>query len=58
MGNVNLNGALDISDATDIQKTLVNNSRTNKLYRFLADANGDGIINVLDATAIQKALAS
>lgn len=58
MGNVNLNGALDISDATDIQKTLVNNSHTNKLYRFLADANGDGIINVLDATAIQKALAS
>lgn len=58
MGNVNLNGALDISDATDIQKMLVNNSRTDKLYRFLADANGDGIINVLDATTIQKALAS
>lgn len=58
MGNVNLNGALDISDATDIQKMLVNNSRTDKLYRFLADANGNGIINVLDATAIQKALVS
>lgn len=58
IGNVNLDYYLDINDATDIQKMLVNNSRTDKLYRFLADANGDGIINVLDATAIQKALVS
>lgn len=58
IGNVNLDYYLDINDATDIQKMLVNNSRTDKLYRFLADANGNGIINVLDATAIQKALAS
>lgn len=56
IGNVNLNGALDISDATDIQKIIVNDSSTSKLYRFLADANGDGIISILDTTEIQKAL--
>lgn len=56
MGNVNLDYCLDINDATDIQKTLVNNGNANKLYRFLADVNGDGVASILDATALQKAL--
>lgn len=56
MGNVNLDKGLDINDATDIQKTLVNNESANKLYRFLADVNGDGVVSILDATALQKAL--
>ena len=56
MGNVNLDYCLDINDATDIQKTLVNNGNANKFYRFLADVNGDGVVSILDATALQKAL--
>ncbi len=56
MGNVNLDYCLDINDATYIQKTLVNNESADKLYRFLADVNGDGVVSILDATALQKAL--
>lgn len=56
MGNVNLDYSMDINDATAIQKMLVNNSSTDKLYRFLADVDGDGVISIFDATAIQKAL--
>lgn len=56
MGNVNLDYCLDINDATYIQKTLVNNESADKLYRFLADINGDGVVSILDATALQKAL--
>ncbi len=57
LGDVNTDGTINITDATDIMKysaELIDETQINLKY---ADVNGDGIVNVLDATAIQKTLA-
>ena len=57
LGDVNYDGSVNITDATDIMKysaMLLDETQINLEY---ADVNGDGKVNVLDATAIQKILA-
>lgn len=56
-GDVDLNGKVDINDATLIQK-YINNSVINLIDHQLtnADFNKDGEININDVTAIQKHL--
>lgn len=64
-GDVDNNGIINVVDATDIQKYVVNltDENGNKFIDinnaedvYVADVNGDGIINVVDATLIQKYL--
>lgn len=55
-GDVNLDGAISISDVTELQKGLAGGSLSD-LQMKLADVNGDGKVSVSDATMIQKYLA-
>lgn len=57
LGDVNLDGTINILDATEIQKSLAKIVTLNVEQETVADTNNDGIINILDATQIQKYLA-
>lgn len=53
-GDVNNDNAVNVKDATSVQK---NEAEIHLLYSanlYLADANGDGDVNIKDATEIQK----
>lgn len=54
IGDVNLDGHVDILDATEISKYIVSISTLSDVQRELADYNHDGEINIVDATEIQK----
>lgn len=54
LGDVNRDGKVSITDATEIQKYSVSSVYFTPSQAGCGDVNGDGIINVLDATAIQK----
>ena len=54
IGDVNLDGVINITDATMIQKYLVGQITFTDEQIRLADFNGDGRISVTDATDIQK----
>jgi hypothetical protein len=58
MGDVDLDGAVTISDVTQIQKHLVGLSILSSEQLAIADYNGDELVNINDATAIQKYLAN
>lgn len=57
-GDVSLDGVVNISDATEIQKYIAEINELNEIQKLNADFNGDGSINITDSTAIQKYLAS
>lgn len=57
IGDANLDGNVNIIDATAIQKYLVQLESFSSKQLAVADANRDGKINILDATQIQKFLA-
>lgn len=54
IGDVNLDGHVDVIDATEISKYIVSISTLSDVQRELADYNHDGEINIVDATEIQK----
>lgn len=54
MGDVTMDGRVDITDATLIQKMIVNLVEPTAEQSYLADYNNDGDITVVDATDIQK----
>lgn len=56
IGDVDMNGIVDIRDATLIQHYAVSIKELSDYQLSLADVNGDGVINVLDATQIQRIL--
>jgi C1A family cysteine protease len=57
LGDVNLDGNINITDATCIQRYLVNlGLNLNSQQLANADVNSDGKIDVLDVTSIQKSL--
>lgn len=56
-GDVNLNGRLDIRDATSIQAYLAKAETLTDLQLSLADYDKDGIVAIRDASAIQLTLA-
>lgn len=53
-GDINSDGAVDILDATAIQKYAADKTRLDGNQREFADVNSDGVVDILDATAIQK----
>lgn len=57
IGDVNLDGKVNIKDATTIQKALVNLIGIDEIQRKLADADGDGRLTVKDATELKKWIA-
>lgn len=54
IGDVNLDGHVNVIDATEISKYIVSISTLSDVQRELADYNHDGEINVVDATEVQK----
>lgn len=52
-GDVNLDGVVDITDATEVQRRAAELIELSKKQFKAADMNGDGVINVTDATEIQ-----
>ena len=56
IGDVDLNGIVNVSDATLIQYYAVSIKELSDYQLSLADVNGDGVVNVLDATQIQRIL--
>ena len=58
LGDVNMDGKLNIKDATSIQKYAAKMIDFDEVQQMLADYNGDQKINVKDATQIQKKLAN
>ena len=57
IGDVNMDGAIKISDATVVQNYVAGDVIFNNLQYYLADFNNDSKVNVRDATAIQSYLA-
>ena len=57
VGDVNCDGVISISDATDLQKYLVNIVDFDDEQLAVADTNNDGNVNIEDATQIQKYVA-
>ncbi len=53
-GDVNCDGKVNVVDATEIQKYIINKDALSQMGVSVADVNGDGAINVADATLIQK----
>ena len=56
-GDANLDGRVDIDDATAIQKYLAKLVTFGSGQLSAADVNCDGTVNILDATAIQRIVA-
>ena len=56
-GDVNLDGIINILDATELQKHLAQLINLDDTSLDVADVNGDGYVSILDATLIQKYLA-
>lgn len=54
LGDVNLDGKVDILDATEIQKYKVDLVEFTEAQLALADVNSDNKVDILDATQIQK----
>ena len=57
IGDVNMDGKINIKDATAIQKHVAKIIELDDLQLLLADYDGNGKANVRDTTAIQKFLA-
>ena len=53
-GDVNLDGEVDISDATLLQKYLAKITDLSDIQLELAEVYKDGTVNIADVTAIQK----
>lgn len=56
IGDVDMNGIVNVSDATLIQQYAVSIKELSDYQLSIADVNGDGVVNVLDATQIQRIL--
>ncbi len=57
IGDVDMNGVVTISDATEIQRGLAQIISLTDEQTVLADVNGDGIVNITDATDVQRRIA-
>lgn len=57
LGDVNMDGAVSITDATEVQKAIAGLLSLNEYQNKLADVNKDGSVSIIDATQIQKFIA-
>lgn len=56
-GDANLDGIVNIKDATDIQKLVAKLKPAEEISKLLADVNEDSVVNIKDATETQKWIA-
>lgn len=56
IGDINCDGKISITDATELQKSLAAIITPTERQTALSDVNGDGKINIIDTTEIQKML--
>lgn len=56
IGDLNLDGKIDVQDATILQKYTVKKLTLTDAQKAVADVNNDGKINIKDCSAIQKML--
>lgn len=54
IGDVNLDGNVDVLDATYVQKYSSDKTTLNERQKYVGDVNNDGNVDVLDAADIQK----
>ena len=57
-GDVNMDGVVNIQDATDLQSYLAEFENSKPINLAAADVNGDGDVTVSDLTALQRLLAA
>ena len=57
IGDVNLDGVVNIMDVTYLQLYIASAHDLNKTAKKLSDVNGSGDINIMDATQIQIIIA-
>lgn len=57
LGDANLDGVININDATLVQRFVAKIYNPNEIQKFVADADKDGVITIKDATLIQKIVA-
>lgn len=57
IGDVDLNGVVNIFDATLVQKYSSKITNLDEYQLKNADANKDGVVNIFDATQIQRMIA-
>lgn len=57
IGDVNLDGVINIMDVTYLQMYIASAHDLNKTAKKLSDVNGSGDINIMDATQIQIIIA-
>ena len=57
LGDANSDGAVNIDDATLIQRYAAEIEELDDTQLLAADANGDGKVNIADATTIQNYIA-
>ena len=58
IGDVNMDGSVDVFDAVEVQKYAAEKAVLNDLQLRIADVNKDGNVDILDASAIQRIAAS
>ncbi len=54
LGDVNSDGEINVTDATEIQKYIAGYIDFNEEQTFAADVNSDGYVDIIDATEVQK----
>ena len=57
VGDANLDGAITVDDATEIQKIAADLAVADDKIKVVADINADGAIDITEATKIQQSLA-
>ncbi len=55
-GDCNMDGVVNVRDATLIQFYLANSTALSDEVEWLCDFNNDGVVNVIDATDLQKSI--
>lgn len=57
MGDVNLDGTVNVQDATMMQRATVQLDTLSDWQKTLADVDGDGSVTIMDVTCVQRYIA-
>ena len=57
LGDVNLDGTINVHDATMIQRATIQLNTLSDWQKILADVDGDGSVTIMDVTCVQRYIA-